>query len=263
MPNFVFILTRHVNSEKTNHYWNTSVKLLRTFYPFRQIVIIDDNSNQEYVKSFHEYKNLTIISSEFPQRGELLPFIYYLRHPEWGPAAVIIHDSTFIHKHVTFEKFNMPVLPLWNFQYDKENLSNLHRIASALKNNARIHSMFGTNDMTYQQINQLGIHSRKSKFICCFGAQLFIQYRLLAHIEAKYQLSNLVHVIHCRIDRCAFERILGALITLEYPGLIKFPSLLGNIQLSGDWGYTFEDYQRDFYQHKKLPRNIIKVWTGR
>ena len=35
-----FIITRHVNSIKTNNYWNHSVKLLRTFYPLIKIVII-------------------------------------------------------------------------------------------------------------------------------------------------------------------------------------------------------------------------------
>ena len=46
-----FIITRHVNSEKTNKYWNKCVRCIREFYPFRKIVIIDDNSNQKFVKS--------------------------------------------------------------------------------------------------------------------------------------------------------------------------------------------------------------------
>jgi hypothetical protein len=50
MSSFGFIMTRHVNSELTNNYWNHSVKLLRTFYPDKKIVIIDDNSNYDYVK---------------------------------------------------------------------------------------------------------------------------------------------------------------------------------------------------------------------
>ena len=73
MSNYGFILTRHVNSEQTNKYWNQCVKLIRTFYPLRKIVIIDDNSNQEFLKAEHNYKNLTIIQSEYLGRGELLP----------------------------------------------------------------------------------------------------------------------------------------------------------------------------------------------
>ena len=55
---FGFIITRHVNSVKTNKYWNHCIKLIRTFYPLRKIVIIDDNSNYEYVNSEFNYKNI-------------------------------------------------------------------------------------------------------------------------------------------------------------------------------------------------------------
>ena len=44
MNNFGFIITRHVNSENTNRYWNHSIKLLRFFYPNKKIVIIDDGN---------------------------------------------------------------------------------------------------------------------------------------------------------------------------------------------------------------------------
>ena len=69
MNSYGFIITRHINSETTNKYWNQSVKLLRTFYPERKIIIIDDNSNQNFVKADFDYKNITIITSEFPRSG--------------------------------------------------------------------------------------------------------------------------------------------------------------------------------------------------
>ena len=108
MTNFGFIITRHVNSEKTNKYWNQSVKLIRTFYPLKQIVVIDDNSNQDFVSADFDYSNLTIIQSEYPQRGELLPYIYFLKY-KWFPSAVIIHDGLFIHTRFPFEKMNIPI----------------------------------------------------------------------------------------------------------------------------------------------------------
>ena len=80
MSTYGFIITRHVNSDKTNQYWNQCVKLIRKFYPLIQIIIIDDNSNTEFVKSDFEYTDLTIIQSEYPKRGELLPYIYYLKY---------------------------------------------------------------------------------------------------------------------------------------------------------------------------------------
>ncbi len=80
MTSYGFIITRHVNSEQTNNYWNHSVKLINTFYPNTKIIIIDDNSNQDLVKADFEYPNVQIIQSEFPGRGELLPYYYYIKN---------------------------------------------------------------------------------------------------------------------------------------------------------------------------------------
>ena len=77
---FGFIITRHVNSVKTNMYWNNCVKLLRTLYPLRKVIIIDDNSNYEYVKPEFDYRNIEVVQSEYPKRGELLPYYYYLKN---------------------------------------------------------------------------------------------------------------------------------------------------------------------------------------
>ena len=59
-----FIITRHVKCEKTNKYWNQCVKCIRQHYPFKKIVIIDDNSNKDFLKADVDYKNLVIIISK-------------------------------------------------------------------------------------------------------------------------------------------------------------------------------------------------------
>jgi hypothetical protein len=124
MNSFGFILTRHVNSETSNRYWNHSVKLLRRLYPERKIVIIDDNSNQNLVKADYNYNNIEIIQSEFPGRGELLPYYYYIKH-KFFENAIILHDSVFIHRRINFNVLNgMKVLPLWHFNADNENIEN-------------------------------------------------------------------------------------------------------------------------------------------
>jgi len=127
MSTYGFIITRHVNSETTNKYWNQCIKLIRTFYPLHKIVLIDDNSDHCFIKADHEYSNITYIQSKYPGRGELLPYIYYLKY-KWFPSAVIIHDSVFIHSKIRFELFDTPVFPLWHHKYDKENLFNNLRI---------------------------------------------------------------------------------------------------------------------------------------
>ena len=91
---FGFIIIRHVNSEKTNKYWNHNIRLIRRFYPFRLIVIIDDNSNYDYVKAEFDYKNIRVVQSEFPGRGELLPYYYFLKY-KFFKNAVILHDSVY------------------------------------------------------------------------------------------------------------------------------------------------------------------------
>ena len=64
MDNFGFIMSRHVTNEATNKMWNQAVKLIRTFYPLKKIVIIDDNSNWAYVKPDFPYRNLEVIKSD-------------------------------------------------------------------------------------------------------------------------------------------------------------------------------------------------------
>ena len=103
LNSYGFIIARHVNSEMTNKYWNRCVRCIRKFYPLRKIVIIDDNSNQDFVKPDYEYRNVEVITSEFPGRGELLPsYDFYNRR--FFDNAVIIHDSVFFHERINFEK---------------------------------------------------------------------------------------------------------------------------------------------------------------
>lgn len=255
MNKFGFIITRHVNSTTTNKYWNRNVKLLRSLYPNAQIIIIDDNSNQSFVVPDFEYKNLTIIQSEYPARGELLPYIYYLKH-RWFENAIILHDSIFIHKRIPFETFNFLVLPLWHTKYDKEDLSNLLRISSHLKNNSTIHYK-----LTNNETNILGMMS--SDPILCFGAMAYINYQFLKQINNKYAITNLTKALRCRKDRCGLERIMGIIFSIESPNLKYYSSLFGSIfKHHHAFKYNLENYEMDL-KRGKLPSTVIKLWTGR
>jgi hypothetical protein len=251
-----FIITRHVNSEQTNKYWNQCVKLIRTYYPFKKIVIIDDNSNPDFLKAEFEYQNMEIVQSEYPKRGELLPYIYFLKN-KWFDNAVIIHDSVFIHKRIPFERINDPVMPLWHHDYDKENLQNLLRICSNLRN-----SLYLKQKLNGNQINILGLH-KKDNFNLCFGVQSYINLRFLEMLEAKYKITNLISVINSRTDRCGLERIMGLLFNQEYPLLNKKGSLFGNIMNHHRaFSYNYNQYLQDF-NSKKAYGPFVKVWTGR
>jgi len=250
-----FIIIRHVNSEETNKYWNQNVKLIRTLYPNKKIVIIDDNSNNEFLKSDNNYENLTIIQSEYPKRGELLPYIYFLKY-RWFENAVIIHDSVFIHKRIPFEILRCPVLPLWHHPQDKENIQNTVRLVTGLKNNLKLYSkIYG------KEPQILGFNN--DKYNICFGCQCFINLNFLDRLERKYGITRLVKFVNCRTDRCTLERILGLLFCEEYPQLKNIKSLFGEIiKHYKSFQYNYSDYINDF-NNKRIYHSVVKVWTGR
>ena len=253
MNSFGFIITRHVNSVKTNNYWNNCVKLIRTLYPLRKIVIIDDNSDYNYVKPEHEYNNVQIIQSEFPKRGELLPYYYFLKH-KFFDNAVIIHDSVFFHKRIDFEKLNgVQVVPLWFFYPDKENVENTKRLANNLKNNMAILDKISNESI-------LALPSQK--WYGCFGVQSYINLKFLEGIEDKYKITNLISHVKCRADRCCLERIFGSIFFTESNKISKQKSLFGDIMKYQKWGYTYDEYMVSL-KKGTIPRGIVKVWTGR
>jgi hypothetical protein len=251
-----FILTRHVNSENTNNYWNQCVKLLRVFYPKKKIIVIDDNSNYAFVKAEFDYANVHVIRSEFPQRGELLPYYYYLKH-QFFSNAIILHDSVFFHRRINFEKFvknGTRVLPLWCFHADTENVTNTMRIVRHLLNYPAIQGKL-TMENTL-----LGL--THNNWYGCFGVQSYINLRFLKQIDAKYKIANLLAAVHCRADRCCLERIFGCIFCTESSKAVQQMSLLGNITSYHRWGYTYDEYIRDF-KNGKVPKLVVKVWTGR
>jgi len=258
-----FIVLRHVNSELTNEYWNECVKCIRRFYPQRKIVVIDDNSNKDFVKSDFEYTNVEYIQSEFPQRGELLPYYYFHKH-HFFENAIIIHDSVFIHKRINFDTLkNFKVLPLWHFSHGKdENIKRSLEICNYLKNNYEVNKQLKSVENKYQL---LGLS--KSKWDGCFGVQSYINYNFLDYLQEKYSLFNMLKVVKCRSDRCCLERIYGLIINLECVELNKIKSLLGCITSYNNseykWGYSYHRYKEYMNKYKKSPAPYVKVWSGR
>lgn len=249
------IMTRHVTSHETNHYWNYSINCLHRIYPHMKIVIIDDNSNYQFVKSYHQCQNVEIIQSEFKGRGELLPYVYYIKQ-HFFDNALIIHDSVFIHSRINFDKLindKIQVRPVWFFYPDKEDIENRLRIASKLNNAYGIMNQLTLNDTV------LGMPHLK--WYGCFGVQCFINRDFLLHLQRKYSITNLVDAVYTRKDRQCLERIFGCLFFAESkPSERK--SLLGDIMKYQKYGYTYKQYVADI-KKGRLPKTIVKVWTGR
>jgi hypothetical protein len=251
--NFGFIITRHVMCERTNKYWNKCVWCIRRFYPLKKIIIIDDNSNYDFVKAEFDYANIEVIQSEFKGRGELLPYYYFIKN-KFFDNAVILHDSVFIHRRIHFEKLlGLKVIPLWFFYPDKENVNNTLRISNNLMNSIPIKQKIILND------NILGL--THSKWYGCFGVQSFINHEFLIYLENKYKISNMITAVKCREDRCSLERIFGCIFFTENQKILNKKSLFGDIMKYQKWGYSYDEYENDF-KNKKV-KKVVKVWTGR
>ena len=256
MTDFGFIMTRHVNYNITNHYWNHSIRCIRRFYPNKKIVVIDDNSNYDFVKAHSEYKNVEIIQSEYKGRGELLAYYYFFKN-KFFENAIIIHDSIFIHKRINFEKLkNVDVLPLWHFNQDTDNLQNSLYLTSRFKNRFYLQQKLS--------LDGIVILGRPYEWAGCFGVQSYINHNFLLKITDKYNLFALLEKVKTRPDRCCLERIFGIIFNLESKITKKQKSLFGNIHhYNSGFDYTFDKYKYDLTVRKKLPKSIIKVWTGR
>ena len=264
---FGFIILRHVNSEMTNSYWNEAVLSLRKLYSMDvKIVVIDDNSKPEFIKEFFPYKNVEYVVSEFPQRGEILPFYYYLKN-KYFENAVIIHDSIFIKRKIDFNKFqqsNISVMPLWHFKYGKdENIENTARMLRSLSNNTLLmRNLYESN-----KFELLGGLKKDTDWDGCFGGICYINHHFLTKLERKYNITNMVNVVKNKMDRCGLERVIGLLFCMEYPKLSLFHSLFGNIHhyKRGEysWGYTYEQHRQFVAKYKRPLVPVVKVWSGR
>lgn len=129
MKSYGFIILRHVNNELSNTYWIRCIKSIREYYPENDILIIDDNSDYNFITNETLYKT-TIINSEYHKRGELLPYYYYL-HNKLFDVAIIIHDSVFINKYLDMSvetyKFLWEFEHTWDYlyTYDETKMINI------------------------------------------------------------------------------------------------------------------------------------------
>jgi hypothetical protein len=236
MTELGFIILRHVNNELTNKYWIHSVNSIRQYYPENEILIIDDNSNYNFITDEKLYKT-TIIQSEYPKRGELLPYYYYL-HNKLFDVAVIIHDSVFINMYIDFDvNFHVDkYMLLWEFEHYWDQIED---------ETIMIHA-FNDDELTK-------FYENKDLWKGCFGGMSIIRHDFLKHVNSKYDISKLLDYILNRYNRCSFERVIACLLQKES----KKETLLGNIIEYCPWGITFDEKEH----YANLP--LIKCWTGR
>ena len=228
---FGFIILRHVSDSKTNEYWKHSYDCVRRFYPKAPILIIDDNSVQEFVDTAKVLQNTTIQQSEFPGRGEFLPYYYFLKLKPFD-IAIILHDSVFINQRVNFSVSKF--CPLWDFEHTWDQTEDESRLINVFEDAALT-----------------SFHKNKDAWKGCFGGMAIITHEHLSQVNAKHDICKLIPLILTRYNRCSFERVIACLLDAGEP------SLLGKIHDYMPWGVPIE--YKDHFAH--LP--VIKVWTGR
>ena len=230
MTDFGFIILRHVNSNITNEYWIHCYKCIREYYPENKILIIDDNSEYSKITNIELYETI-IIQSEYPGRGELLPYYYYL-HNKLFDSAIIIHDSVFINKKIDLSVNNYKIL--WDFDHGSDKISNETKMIDKFNN---------------LELKQF--YENKSLWKGCFGSMSIITHDYLVFINNKYDISKLLDCVKTRQDRKSFERVIACLLQIHSNN----KSLFGDIHKYCKFGTN------NFKKKSNLP--FIKVWTFR
>jgi len=236
MKTFGFIMLRHVNNIETNKLWLHSYNCIRKYYPENIILIIDDNSNYNFITKNKLYKTV-IINSELNGRGEFLFYYYYLKFQLFD-IAFMLHDSVFINSYIKIDNNIDRYQILWDFEHEWDNIEN----------ETELINLFNDDEL-------INFYNNKNLWKGCFGCMTIINYNFLKYINDKLNLNILIDYILNRDNRCALERVMGCI--LQYYNSNNGYCLFGNINNYIKWGITFEEKE----EYIKLP--LIKVWYGR
>lgn len=246
-----FVITRHITNKTTAQYWLNCYTQIRKFYPENEILIIDDNSNPEFITEPEEpLINCKIINSEFPKRGEILAYYYFHKLKPFD-KAVVLHDSVFLNSYIDFDDIEH-VKFLWSIAtHAYDNGFEILRLIQSLNNSREILNMINNQD----------------KWTGCFGVMSIISWKLVDYINKRYDFFPiLVRLIDNREKRMALERIFAAMCyCCAGKHLVVKPDIFSDILTYYEpYGFkfgaiTFTDYTSGLC--KDLP--IVKGWTGR
>lgn len=237
-----FIILRHVRDDRSFVYWLLCHERIRQYYPDSPIMIIDDNSSVEY-SNIRDYErglqNTFIVRSEYPGRGELLPYYYYLKH-RFCDTVCILHDSVFVNRYVDFGVIDTYKM-LWQFEHWYDSPEYEMNLLRVLRNSDEL----------------VLFYKNKSEWKGCFGGMSVITYDYLKSIDDKYDITGLLGCVLNRADRMCFERVIGVLLQIDCEDNTK--CVFGDIFSYCECHVKIHDMDRA--DIAALP--FIKVWTGR
>ena len=251
--NYTIYISRYCNSETTGKYWKYNYELIRNLYKKVKIIIIDDNSNPEFIKDDNLYRDIEFIytkGTNMVARGELLP-IYYHYYNNKTPYALMIHDSVFIHKPIHEYIYKDDFISLWDF-----NSINYYQLLEKRTNELMT--------VVNKSSKLADIWKCRLLWEGVFGTMGIVSYEYLHKLHKEFNFGMLYNEINNRTDRMVLERLMAIFYFCIHN---KTPnSILGNIHIFNEnalgklWDLSWEEYMND----ENLKNNmIVKVWTVR
>lgn len=246
MEDFIFILLRHIRDKETDRLWRESYISIRKFYPETTIMIIDDNSSYQDEITF-PLSNCLIINSEYPGRGELLPYYYFYKLKP-SKKAVFVHDSVFFNSKIDFSNIQSYEF-FWTFNkvFDQDQL-----IIPIIEK--------------FEDDNLVNFYRNKNLWNGCFGGMAIFTYSSIEKIVNEYPkfFTILLENIKCREERSGFERIIGCFFGYFHQ---KTPTIFGDIhrwvQITTKGEKRYDISFNEYLNLKGGDYLIMKVWTGR
>ena len=244
MEDLIFIILRHVSQPQHNQLYIECYNRVRKLYA-NKIYIIDDNSNKEILVN-HDMSNVEIIQSEFPGKGEILPY-YYMYHKKLGKKAIILQDSMFIHKKIDTESVEDYKF-LWSFD------SNRHKRDYIEQFNSYTFKLDSFEDL-YDIFCEDYWHG-------CFGSTMIITLDFLVGLQERTKFLDSIANIVSREHRCMFERLIAVLCYYVKPKTKEEISLMGDIfNQVYPWGTPYGEYLKNRDRYDNVP--IFKVCNAR
>jgi hypothetical protein len=190
--------------------------------------------------------NVEIIQSEFPGKGEILPY-YYMYHKKLGKKAVILQDSMFIHQKIDTDSVEDYKF-LWYFN------NNRHK-----KDYIELFNKYIYNLDIFEDLNDIFC---ESYWHGCFGSTMIITLDFLSSLEEKTKFLGKITDIVSRDHRCMFERLIAVLCYYLKPKSMEEVSVMGDIfNQVYPWGTPYETYLINNANYNDVA--IFKVWNAR
>jgi hypothetical protein len=245
-----FIITRHVNNESVNKVWISCVKQIRKSYPNNKIVIIDDDSNYDFIKvpSNNFLNNCIVINSEYKNSGELLPYIYYAKN-KWFEKAIYIHDSCMINGKIPVKNIkNVKFLFTFDSKLIFDERPYIKKFCKYLNHGDELWNLF----------------NNKLEWKGSWGVMSCITHSYCKHLYEKYNLQILTNHVNKRVHRMAMERIF-ALMCFHDKAILdeNSPSIYGRHEnIQGNNTYTYDTYFK-YLSENKILKKPVKLFFGR